>query len=75
MRRLACVLCSHVTGFERMADKLDDVSIVRAMHGLWCRFDALVQEYGMYKVQTMCCLPSIWCFVIKTMLLQTIWHV
>jgi hypothetical protein len=49
-QRLACVLYSDLRGGMGVSEGREDSSIVRDMHGLWCRFDTLVQEHGMHKV-------------------------
>jgi len=48
----ACVLFSDLVGFTALAEKLSPKDLVDIMHHIWSCFDALVQKYGMHKIDT-----------------------
>uniref|UniRef100_A0A7S0U9N4 Guanylate cyclase domain-containing protein n=3 Tax=Hemiselmis andersenii TaxID=464988 RepID=A0A7S0U9N4_HEMAN len=48
----ACVLFSDLVGFTALSEKLAAKDLVDIMHHIWSCFDALVQKYGMHKIDT-----------------------
>jgi len=48
----AVVLFSDLVGFTSLAEKLPPKELTDVMHHLWSCFDALVQKYGMHKIDT-----------------------
>eukprot|EP00281_Chroomonas_sp_CCMP1168_P029996 CAMPEP_0206243456 /NCGR_PEP_ID=MMETSP0047_2-20121206/17615_1 /ASSEMBLY_ACC=CAM_ASM_000192 /TAXON_ID=195065 /ORGANISM="Chroomonas mesostigmatica_cf, Strain CCMP1168" /LENGTH=249 /DNA_ID=CAMNT_0053668573 /DNA_START=147 /DNA_END=893 /DNA_ORIENTATION=+ len=51
-RQTAVVLFSDLVGFTGLNQMMTPYEVAMVMHDLWCAFDALVQKYGMHKMDT-----------------------